>query len=59
MQDRDLHYHRDRAAREVDMGLIATSMPAARAHFKLASLHMARVRELAPSSLEARPPLAM
>jgi hypothetical protein len=59
MQNNDLHYHRERATRELDMGLVATTMAAARAHLKLASMHMDRVRELATSSVEARPPLTM
>lgn len=41
-----LDYHAARATRELDMGLAAGSAAAARAHLQLASLHMARVREL-------------
>ena len=59
MQDNDLHYHRERATRELDMGLIASSAKAARAHLKLASMHMDCVRKLATSSVDARPPLTM
>jgi hypothetical protein len=39
-------YHSDRATRELDLGMAASSPAAARAHLELASLHMARVREL-------------
>lgn len=39
-------YHSERAMRELDLGLIASSTAAAKAHLKLSSLHLARVREL-------------
>lgn len=47
MPKRDaLSYHKQRATRELDMGLTAQSNPAARAHLALASMHLRRVREL-------------
>lgn len=39
-------YHSSRATSELDLGLAARSGAASRAHLKLASMHMARVREL-------------
>lgn len=39
-------YHSRRATHELDLGLIASTSSAARAHLQLASLHMSRVREL-------------
>lgn len=41
-----IDYHSDRATRELDLGRAAKTPAAARAHLELASLHMARVREL-------------
>ena len=41
-----LNYHSARATREFDLGLTAESSSAARAHLKLASMHMERMREL-------------
>ena len=47
MPQRDaLSYHTQRATRELDLGLLSESGPAARAHLKLASMHLQRVREL-------------
>ena len=47
MPKRDaLSYHTQRATRELDLGLHSESSPAARAHLKLASMHLQRVREL-------------
>lgn len=59
MNDSDLEYHRERAARELDIGLVAETMTAARAHLKLAALHMSRVKELASSHADAKAPLSM
>jgi hypothetical protein len=42
----NIHYHTDRARRELDMGLLSQSIAASRAHLQLASLHMQRLREL-------------
>jgi hypothetical protein len=55
----DLEYHRERAARELDIGLVAETMTVARAHLKLAALHMSRVEELARSHADAKAPLSM
>ena len=52
----DLSYHSERATRELDLGLTAETLSAARAHLKLASMHMERVRELTGTTLS--PPLA-
>lgn len=41
-----LNYHSQRATRELDLGLLAHSPPAQRAHLQLASMHLQRVREL-------------
>lgn len=49
-----LAYHRERADRELEAGLIAKSLTAARSHLRLAALHMQRVRDLATSGA---PPL--
>lgn len=51
MPKRDaLSYHTHRATRELDLGLTASSSPAARAHLALASMHLQRVRELSGSA---------
>ena len=56
----DITYHRSRASRELNLGLASGSLPAARAHLKLSSLHFQRVRELEtqPTCFE-RPPFVM
>lgn len=41
-----LNYHSERATRELDLGLVADSSSATRAHLQLASMHLQRVREL-------------
>jgi hypothetical protein len=51
-------YHSQRATRELDMGLTAQSSPVARAHLKLASMHMARLRELTGEA-HISPPLTV
>lgn len=51
-----LNYHSLRAARELDLGLTAASIAAARAHLQLASMHMQKARELNTSTVP--PPLA-
>ena len=43
-------FHRQRAERELDIGLIASSPAAARAHLQLSSLHHRRARELGGQS---------
>jgi hypothetical protein len=54
-----IDYHSQRAMRELDLGLIASCVAAARAHLQLSSLHMSRMRELRGTSLGMRPPLVM
>lgn len=44
--DQDIHYHRQRASRELDLGLIAADIGSARAHLTLASLHFQQLRRL-------------
>lgn len=44
--DEDIDYHRRRALRELDLGLVAGTSAAARAHLELSSLHMRRMLEL-------------
>jgi hypothetical protein len=47
MTDRnDVQYHSERARRELDLGLTASSTVAARAHLRLSSLHFQKLREL-------------
>ncbi len=41
-----IDYHRERASQELNLGLTTTCMAAARAHLRLSSLHMERVRML-------------
>lgn len=54
MPQRDaLSYHTQRATSELDLGLIAVDSPAARAHLKLASMHLQRVRELSGPTVRA------
>ena len=43
-------YHSKRAMKELDLGLMAGSIPAARAHMQLSSLHLQRARELSGQS---------
>lgn len=45
-------YHSKRALCELDLGLTAKAIAAGRAHLKLASLHMARVRELSSQPIQ-------
>jgi len=54
--DTDIAYHRDRARHELDVGLSAKSLEAARSHLKLSSLHWQRWRELEGSALQKEPP---
>jgi hypothetical protein len=42
----ELSYHRQRAADELNLGLSSDSMPVARAHLRLSSLHFERAREI-------------
>lgn len=50
-------YHHERARRELDAGLTASSSSAARAHLELSNLHLKRAREL--GAHEGRPLLSM
>jgi hypothetical protein len=50
-------YHRDRAMRELDAGLTASSARAARAHLELSNLQLSRAREL--STEPSRPLIHM
>jgi len=55
----EITYHRQRASRELNLGLNSGSLPAARAHLKLSSLHFEKLRDLeAPQSAE-RPPFVL
>lgn len=54
-----IKYHEDRAAREMAFGLTAQSIPAARAHLQLSSLHRERVRALGGGSGVSEPPQLM
>jgi hypothetical protein len=53
-----VHYHSNRATQELDLGLAAQSSAAARAHLKLAALHLARLRDLGAAVPVAVPPIA-
>ena len=58
--DEDLDYHRQRANRELNMGLACGSIRVARAHLQLSSLHFQKMRELERRTQAARgiePPL--
>lgn len=46
----ELLYHRDRATAELDLGLSAGSLAAARSHLKLSSLHFAKFKALENAS---------
>ena len=51
----DVAYHSDRALRELHLGLTSSSMPAARAHLELSSLHMQKVIEMGGANARPRP----
>ena len=57
--EEQIEYHSQRAMRELDQGLVASCVAAARAHLQLSSLHMSRMRDLRGSSVGQRPPLVM
>jgi len=57
MSDDDLHYHRQRASTELNLGLSSTSLAGARAHLRLSSLHFERARQLDGSARPAERPL--
>jgi succinate dehydrogenase flavin-adding protein (antitoxin of CptAB toxin-antitoxin module) len=55
-----IEYHSRRAMRELDAGLTASSIAAARAHLQLSNLHMQRMRELAGDAAAGiKPPLTL
>jgi hypothetical protein len=58
-QHEEFGYHSRRALRELDLGLTATCVAAARAHFELSSLHMQRAREASAGREVLRPLLEM
>jgi hypothetical protein len=55
----DLDFHRSRAGEELNRGLTAEHIIAARTHLALASMHMQRVRELDLGEARAKPLLRM
>lgn len=48
-------YHRRRASRELDLGLTAASLAAARVHLRLAALHFEQLRAI--EGVQAERPL--
>ena len=58
--DDAISYHRDRASRELNLGLSSGSLAAARAHLKLSSLHFQRLRDLEGVRVrQERPPFVL
>ncbi|HVF83309.1 MAG TPA: hypothetical protein VM913_03945 [Sphingomicrobium sp.] len=57
--DDDLSYHRQRAADELNRGLSSHSMPVARAHLRLSSLHFERACEIDGGKPPGRPPFQL
>jgi hypothetical protein len=56
----DIAYHRDRASRELNLGLASRSLPAARAHLRLSSLHFQKLRDLEGQPQQvSRPPFVL
>lgn len=55
--EEQIQYHEQRAMRELDQGLVAKSVPAARAHLELSSLHLARVRDLQGATAGSEAPV--
>lgn len=58
MEDQ-IAYHEERAEREMSLGLSAQSIPAARAHLELSSMHREKVRALGTGKPGSKPPLIM
>jgi hypothetical protein len=50
----EITFHSKRAMAELDMATRAASVPAARAHFNLSTLHLERMRQLCASEGIAR-----
>lgn len=59
MSRQEIDYHRTRASRELNLGLTSNSMPAARAHLRLSSLHLERLRALKGYVSADPPPLIL
>ena len=57
--EEEVAYHSERAMRELDLGLVARPMAAARAHLGLSSLHLEKVRALQGPLSSVKPPLVM
>ena len=55
--DADREYHIERARAELDAGYRAAGSDAARAHFRLCSMHMARARTLLEHATKSLPEL--
>ena len=51
-----LSYHQQRAAAELNLGLSSESIPVARAHLRLSSLHFEKAREIG-GAIESKRPL--
>ena len=54
-----IQYHSGRAMRELDQGLVASCVAAARAHLQLSSLHLAKMRDLQGGGGNSTPPMVM
>ncbi len=54
-----IEYHQERAARELSLGLTASSVQAARAHLQLSSMHREQLRALGADAGTSKPPLIM
>jgi len=52
-------YHSKRARRERDLAFISSCPQAAKAHLALSTLHMQRLREVAPNDERRRPPFVL
>ncbi|MCW3798305.1 hypothetical protein OMW55_10875 [Sphingomonas sp. BN140010] len=55
----DIAYHRNRASRELNLGLACGSLAAARAHLRLSSLHFQKARDLESPRQAERPPFVL
>jgi hypothetical protein len=51
----ELSYHQQRAAAELNLGLSSGSIPVARAHLRLSSLHFQKAREIGGATGSERP----
>jgi hypothetical protein len=58
-REEQVTYHSERSTRELQMGLIASSTQAARAHLALSSLHLQRAREAQGAPEHIRPPFVL